>query len=299
MELKSEPGPGSEPIKAADGFTPRHLPAEDVLRSDLTGKPVDRQVISRQGLAASKGPEPSADQVAGEIKMTAGAESRENSTPSGKSQLDTTRYHIDTIETAQGNHAGTDFERVSDPRLINIGVDRGQTDAEQIRHTAETARAADSEHLSAEAEKFQKVLRLNQIVDKAALHFKNGASEVRIELKPEFLGRVRMQIAAGNRQVVVKIMAELPAVREILESQLAQLKTELQNQGVTVDKLEVSVFSDSDEKSRQWQQADSSKSAAGRNQKGMSRNSAAHQSEPADTVRPGGSRQDNRFSYFA
>ena len=302
VTLKSEPGSEAEPLKAAEGFSTRHLAPEDVLRSDVTRKPVDRQVFSRQELTALKGREPSEDQVAGEIKMTAAAESRESAKPYLQSQLDPTRYHIDTIETAQGssgNQAGPEFERVSDPRLINIGVDRGQADAEQIRHTAESARAADSGHLSAEAEKFQKVLRLNQIVDKAALHFKNGASEVQIELKPEFLGRVRMQIAAGNRRVVVKIMAELPAVREILESELAQLKTELQNQGVTVDKLDVSVFSDSEDKGRQWQQTDSSKSAAGRNKKGMSRKGEASQSETADTVGSGGSRQDNRISYFA
>jgi|GEM_PF-5267028 len=300
--LKSEPGSESEPKKAADGFVPRHTAPEDHLRSDVTRKPVERQVFSRQALAALKGRESSEEQVAGEIKMTAAAESRESAKPYLQSQLNTTRYHIDTIETAQGGsgyQAGPEFERVSDPRLINIGVDRGQTDAEQIRHTAESARAADSGHLSAEAEKFQKVLRLNQIVDKAALHFKNGASEVQIELKPEFLGRVRMQIAAANRQVVVKIMAELPAVREILESELAQLKTELQNQGVTVHKLDVSVFSDSDDKGRPWQQTGSSKSAAGRNKKGLSRNGEVGQSETADTVGSDGSRQDNRISYFA
>lgn len=86
---------------------------------------------------------------------------------------------------------------------------------------------------------------VGQIVEKAVISLKSGQSEARIELKPEFLGNVRMQIATENHQVTVKIMAELPVVKEIIENNLNQLKLDLQNQGLEVDKVDVFVADDS------------------------------------------------------
>lgn len=86
---------------------------------------------------------------------------------------------------------------------------------------------------------------LNQIVQKAMLSFANGQHEVQIDLKPDFLGHIRMQIVTESQQVAVRIVAELPFVKDMLESNLNQLKAELQAQGLEVDELEVSVAHDS------------------------------------------------------
>ena len=86
---------------------------------------------------------------------------------------------------------------------------------------------------------------LNQIVQKAVLSFNNGQHEIQIDLKPDFLGHIRMQIVTESQQVTVRIAAELPFVKEMLENNLNQLKAELQAQGLKVDELEVSVAHDS------------------------------------------------------
>ena len=86
---------------------------------------------------------------------------------------------------------------------------------------------------------------LNQIVQKAVLSFNNGQHEVQIDLKPEFLGHIRMQIVTESQQVAVRIVAELPFVKDMLENNLNQLKAELQAQGLKVDELEVSIAHDS------------------------------------------------------
>jgi len=86
---------------------------------------------------------------------------------------------------------------------------------------------------------------MEQIVHKAVLLLNNGQHEVHIELKPEFLGHIRMQIVTENQQVTIKITAELPFVKDMLESNLNQLKAELQAQGLKIDSLEVSVGHDS------------------------------------------------------
>ena len=86
---------------------------------------------------------------------------------------------------------------------------------------------------------------LEQIVSRAVYHLKNGQNSVRIDLKPEFLGQVRMQIVTVEQQVSVRITAELPVVKEMLDNNLQQLKADLQQQGLEVDDIEVSVSTDS------------------------------------------------------
>ncbi|MDY6791180.1 MAG: flagellar hook-length control protein FliK [Thermodesulfobacteriota bacterium] len=97
---------------------------------------------------------------------------------------------------------------------------------------------------------------LKQIVQKAALNLKNGKSQVRIDLKPEFLGSVRMKIATENQMVTVRILTELPVVKEMIESNLGQLKSDLQSHGMEIDRLDVSVASDSQQHRKGFEKAD-------------------------------------------
>lgn len=82
---------------------------------------------------------------------------------------------------------------------------------------------------------------MDQIVDKAAMRSIHGRSEIQIHLKPDFLGNVQMNIAADKEQLVVRIITDQPMVKEIIETHLHQLKAELQNQGLTIDKFDVTV----------------------------------------------------------
>ncbi len=93
----------------------------------------------------------------------------------------------------------------------------------------------------------------DQIVQRAAVQLKNDQGEINIDLKPDFLGRVRMQILTENQQVSVRIVTELSAVRDMIETGLNQLKSELQSQGIQVERLEVSVADD--HRQRGWQRA--------------------------------------------
>jgi flagellar hook-length control protein FliK len=88
---------------------------------------------------------------------------------------------------------------------------------------------------------------LDQIVRKAAIHLRNGQHEARIELKPDFLGHIRMQVISASHQVTVKILAEHGFVKDMIESNIHQLKADLQQQGLEVDKLEVTVSRDSED----------------------------------------------------
>ena len=100
---------------------------------------------------------------------------------------------------------------------------------------------------------------LDQIVRKAVIHVRNGQHEAKIDLKPEFLGHVRMQVITENHQVTVKIWTEFGFVKDMVENHIHQLKADLQQQGLNVDKLEVAVSSDSDEYKHPQEKADQAK----------------------------------------
>ena len=88
---------------------------------------------------------------------------------------------------------------------------------------------------------------LDQIVRQAAIHLRNGQHEAQIDLKPDFLGHIRLQVISANNQVTVKILAEHGFVKDMIESNFHQLKGDLQQQGLEVDKLEVTVSRDSED----------------------------------------------------
>ena len=85
---------------------------------------------------------------------------------------------------------------------------------------------------------------LPQIIDKALLTLRKGQSEMRISLKPESLGRINLKIVTDNHHVLVKIIAENPHVKELIENNLHHLKADLGNHGLAIDKFDVFMAGD-------------------------------------------------------
>ncbi len=102
-----------------------------------------------------------------------------------------------------------------------------------------------SEVLSGKAKKtFQQPDQSNvvgQIVKKAVLGINDGQKSIKIHLEPEYLGRIELKISITNRQVILKILTENPLSKEIIENNIVQLKTDLSNQGLGMEKVEVFV----------------------------------------------------------
>ncbi len=68
----------------------------------------------------------------------------------------------------------------------------------------------------------------------------SGISEAKISLVPEHLGKLDVQLTMHNGQLVAQFFAENAHAKDLLEGQMQQLRTVLQNQGIQVDKLQVS-----------------------------------------------------------
>ncbi len=77
------------------------------------------------------------------------------------------------------------------------------------------------------------------LINKLEIVKAGGMSEARISLNPEHLGQVDVKITMQNGQMVAQFVTEHAFAKESLESQMAQLRTALQSQGLQVGKLEV------------------------------------------------------------
>ena len=71
------------------------------------------------------------------------------------------------------------------------------------------------------------------------LKLPNGSSETKIQLQPSELGKVNVNLTTNNGQMSAQIVAETIMGKELLESQIHQLKQSLTLLGYQVEKIEV------------------------------------------------------------
>lgn len=86
---------------------------------------------------------------------------------------------------------------------------------------------------------------IDQIVSSFKVNLTDDVNKMVIQLRPEHLGRLAFSLTTQEGVVTANFMAENPAVKELIEANLANLRMSLQEQGITVDKLEVVVSDNS------------------------------------------------------
>jgi flagellar hook-length control protein FliK len=82
---------------------------------------------------------------------------------------------------------------------------------------------------------------MQQIVQKARVMVQGNQQTMQMQLKPEHLGQLNLQIVVDNGVVTAKFQAENPQVKHMLEASMHQLKQDLQAQGLKVQQVDVYV----------------------------------------------------------
>jgi len=82
---------------------------------------------------------------------------------------------------------------------------------------------------------------VEQIVKNVELLNKASSSEMKIQLKPEFLGKMMIKIAIEDGVVTARFTTESQQVKHLLEANMGSLKQSLESQGLRVDRTEVNV----------------------------------------------------------
>jgi len=119
---------------------------------------------------------------------------------------------------------------------------------------------------------------LEQISARIRLQPKNGAHEIRIQLRPETLGQMQLKVLAQDQAISVKMVAESAMARDIIENNIGQLRADLHALGLNVEKLDVDVLATGDpaEKDAAGQRGGFNKHGRGAAQQG------GRDNEPAD-----------------
>jgi len=82
---------------------------------------------------------------------------------------------------------------------------------------------------------------MNQILQGARLMVKSGVAHMHLELHPPELGRLRLALVVEGEMVTARFTAESQTVRAIIETNLPELRSALQESGLQVDQLQVEV----------------------------------------------------------
>lgn len=82
---------------------------------------------------------------------------------------------------------------------------------------------------------------VTQIVEEIKTLVKGNTTSMELQLHPESLGRVQIQLVAREGAITAQISAQTEAARHAIESQLSTLKESFQNQGLKVEAVEVTL----------------------------------------------------------
>ncbi len=82
---------------------------------------------------------------------------------------------------------------------------------------------------------------VNQLIDSIRLNVNIDTTTMEIQLTPENLGKINLSVASKDGIITATITTQNEAVKAIVESQLIQLKEALNNQGLKVNDVEVTI----------------------------------------------------------
>lgn len=85
----------------------------------------------------------------------------------------------------------------------------------------------------------EKVIR--QVIEAVKTNITEDMTSMEMQLHPEHLGRISLQIVSRNGAITAQIMAQNEVAKEAIESQVAELKEHLNEQGIKVEAIEVAV----------------------------------------------------------
>lgn len=142
---------------------------------------------------------------------------------------------------------GSDMKDSESGREFSQNLGHNQMAVNQIMTNVEQAIEAVMPEVDAE-----NVIR--QIVERAHVAVREDVSSFEMQLNPEHLGRINLSVIAKDGMVTAQIAAENAAVKEVLESQIVTLKESLNNQGIQVEAVEVTIASHEFERNLDEQQ---------------------------------------------
>lgn len=185
----------------------------------------------------------------------------------------------DAEEVQNNNIAATktDESKTSDDNELS---EKGSSDSERSTFTGnETAenkltdiisnlRETIAENISGEDNGIADKI-IKQITEDVKLYAKPDMTSLEIQLEPESLGKVSLTVASKAGAVTAQLAVQNEVAREAIESQMTTLKESLNNQGIKVEAIEVTLASKEFEQNLD-KEADTNEQNSGKRRKHIS-----------------------------
>lgn len=158
----------------------------------------------------------------------------------GKGTAEETAFTTEKI-TIETDSAGTDSDS------NQFGKKDYESVARNIIHNISDALTAAVENTAdiAEVNRVDGVDIVRQIIDSVRVNVTEKLQSLEINLNPENLGKLNLVVAAKDGIITASITTQNEAVKNAIENQITMLKEQLNNQGIKVQEVEVTVASHS------------------------------------------------------
>lgn len=234
-EVLTAEAQSSEVVVTEAGEAQSGIPAEEAVSNDgQTGETEENQEDSL---------------VQNQVKQTEAATEEQSGEETGKNTSNQQKSSL--TETATKTEAG-----VKDTQQSQISY---QTTTQTINNgqTVEVVQTITQSQIDVES-----ILR--QISSQMTkISVTQVQSSIEMQLNPENLGKVYLQVVSKEGAITAQIAAQNEAVKEVLESQLAVLKENMNQQGMKVEAIEVTIASHEFEQNLEENQQDASKEQQG------------------------------------
>lgn len=137
------------------------------------------------------------------------------------------------MQNQTGHQAESHADTEDKPQNVNLVLQnvKNQNFEPQMQPLTETTLAWDMDTMDI----------MKQIMDYMKIQVKPDMSQLEMQLHPESLGTLQVNVAAKDGAVTAQFVTQNEAVKAVLESQMIQLKESFAEQGVKVDAVEVTV----------------------------------------------------------
>lgn len=135
----------------------------------------------------------------------------------------------------------TDNSHPDVAKVKNPGTERLQESSPQLASVAGRLSATGNAKAAPPETGLHSSDFITQIAERMQIQLRDGKGEIRIQLKPDSLGRLEIAAENTSHGVVARIVAESSTVKTYLEGNLHSLQQALQDQGLRVDRIQVTV----------------------------------------------------------
>lgn len=153
------------------------------------------------------------------------------------------KFNMQKPELTENARTETVAEKEA-PRQENTGKDSespfmgNSYQAQEVEQHAQALKAAEAEKAFSMTDT-QEIM--DQILDYMKVSVKPGLTNLEMQLHPESLGTLHIQISNKEGAVTAQFIAQNESVKAALESQVMELKENLEQQGVKVEAVEVTI----------------------------------------------------------